>query len=110
MNPVICKKILALPEHFLSEQLQMIIDGKLKDGDRVLIECYGAPGSYGIERVNNHIILYPIEEKMMYTREEVRSFLRDAICAGLYITMDERDGWGEIDDEGFENWFEQNVK
>lgn len=32
-------KILALPEHFSPEILQQIIDGKLKDGDKALVEC-----------------------------------------------------------------------
>lgn len=32
-------KILALPEHFSEEALQQIVDGKLKDGDKVTIEC-----------------------------------------------------------------------
>jgi len=32
-------KILALPEHFSPEQLKMIVDGKLKDFDNVLVEC-----------------------------------------------------------------------
>jgi hypothetical protein len=34
-----CKKILALPEHFTPEQLQDIVDGKMKDGDKVMVEC-----------------------------------------------------------------------
>lgn len=34
-----CKKILALPEHFSPKHLQAIVDGKLKDGDKVLVEC-----------------------------------------------------------------------
>jgi hypothetical protein len=32
-------KILALPEHFSPEQLEDIVNGKLKDGDEVLVEC-----------------------------------------------------------------------
>lgn len=34
-----CKKILTLPEHFSPKHLRAIVDGKLKDGDKVLIEC-----------------------------------------------------------------------
>jgi hypothetical protein len=33
------KKILALPEHFTPKQLQDIVDGKMKDGDKVMVEC-----------------------------------------------------------------------
>ena len=32
-------KILALSEHFSPKQLEMIVEGKLKDGDTVLVEC-----------------------------------------------------------------------
>ncbi len=32
-------KVLALSKHFSSKQLQAIVDGKLKDGDKVLVEC-----------------------------------------------------------------------
>ncbi len=39
----LCKKILALPEHFSSKHLQMIVDGELKDDDNVLIECQLGP-------------------------------------------------------------------
>jgi hypothetical protein len=35
------KKILALPEHFSPKHLQAIVDGKLKDGDEVYVECNG---------------------------------------------------------------------
>lgn len=33
------KKIITLPEHFSPKLLQDIVDGKLKEGDRVLVEC-----------------------------------------------------------------------
>lgn len=32
-------KVLVLPEHFSPKHLQAIIDGKLKDGDEVFVEC-----------------------------------------------------------------------
>lgn len=32
-------KILALPEHFSSQQLQDIVDGKLKEGQKLFLEC-----------------------------------------------------------------------
>lgn len=38
-NPDWTKKILALPEHFSPKHLQAIVDGKMKDGDKVLVEC-----------------------------------------------------------------------
>lgn len=33
------KKILALPEHFSDKHLQAIADGKMRDGDEVLVKC-----------------------------------------------------------------------
>ena len=36
-------KILALSEHFSPKHLQAIVDGKLKDGDKVLVKCRPEP-------------------------------------------------------------------
>lgn len=76
-----CKKILVLPEHFSPEQLQLIVDGKLKDGDEVMVECtqpndtdkdgdcgkcthYGNPCFCTQVKFNqqNHITLLPVEK------------------------------------------------
>lgn len=77
-----CFKTLALPEHFSPQQLQMIVDGKLKDGDKVLVECIDLCDYEGEEiweitpnkviklNSSNHITLYPIEEKK-YTIKEI---------------------------------------
>lgn len=64
-------KVLALPKHFSLQQLQMIVDGKLKDGDKVLIECYNSCPCqldrcenliYSIKlNSSNHITLYRID-------------------------------------------------
>lgn len=78
-------KILALPEHFSLEQLQMIVDGKLKHGDKVLVECEGTCSNcgtihensilcssidgfdYKVEpyqiKLNPHITIYPAEKQ-----------------------------------------------
>lgn len=58
-------KVLAFPENFSQEQLKMIVDGKLKDGDDVLVECeYKSPGALTgtvtgnyIKLTDNHITL-----------------------------------------------------
>jgi len=55
------KKILALPEHFSPEQLQMIVDGRLKDGDKVLVECDGKPIYPGCEGYQCNHPLDPVE-------------------------------------------------
>lgn len=72
------KKILALPEHFSPKQLQAIVNGKIKDGDEVFIECDGvvyvtkndildsnktAIREYWIKLTNNQIKLFPIKQK-----------------------------------------------
>jgi|SRR6185369_3561217 len=81
---VYVQKVLALPEHFSPKHLQAIVDGKMKDGDKVLVECeskYIEPPDtihsnrgYDINIVklnsSNHITLHPVEKKM-YTEEEV---------------------------------------
>jgi hypothetical protein len=118
-------KILALPEHFSPEQLQMIVDGKLKDGDKVLVECddkwVKVAYSMDVEKFNkwvkvaysmdvekfiklnssNHITLYKVEEKM-YTREELISIGRKL---AEYVYLNDINS-----NEMVEKWFEQNVK
>jgi hypothetical protein len=59
-----CFKILALPEHFSPESLQLIVDGKLKEG-KCLVECEKDEESMGkligISKIklNPHITIYP---------------------------------------------------
>ncbi len=64
------KKILALPENFSPKHLQAIVDGKLKDGDEVLVECPIEYGSFdkgiwwniGLNK-DNHIKLFPVKKE-----------------------------------------------
>lgn len=71
-----CFKILALPEHFSPEQLQMIVDGKLKDGMTVLLKCENKTIRYGsctkgegvtmdslVIKLNPHITIYNLENR-----------------------------------------------
>lgn len=121
----ICRKILALSEHFSPQQLQMIVDGKLKDGDKVLIECEksaycegcnkvgmrhcahadtcGYPIEFTKIKLNPHITIYPVEEKM-YTKEEVIQLLDK--CFGYCI----QHSTGIDRNLDINKWFEQNVK
>lgn len=70
---IVCEvfKILALPEHFSPEILQMIVDGDLKDGQDLWVECEEKPeiiakfgidfkDEYVIKLINNHINIFPI--------------------------------------------------
>lgn len=120
-------KVLALPEHFSPKHLQAIVDGKLKDGDKVLVECeewgenecmpnpngsdcrdiykWIAKG-YEIKFSEYHphtITLHKVEEKM-YTEEQVLRILNDyrqavieEVKANTYTPNPTK-------------WFEQNVK
>jgi hypothetical protein len=98
-------KILALPEHFSLQQLQDIVDGKLKEG-KCLVEC-GDIGYYshnddkskpldkGI-KLNPHITIYPVEERL-YTKEEMINIFNRYILDYEGI-------------ESFRQWFEKNIK
>lgn len=111
-------RILALPEHFSPKLLQNIVDGKLKEG-KCLIECesfcaYGdncpSEGAYDKQhlcdvqykiKLNPHITIYPVEEKM-YTRGEVLTIL------SRYAESCYDSSKGTI--HPYVEWFEQNVK
>lgn len=72
-------KILALPEHFSPKQLQAIVNGKIKDGDEVFVECiemfpeteeeiliyekdnFTLP--FHIKLLNNHIKLFHVKQE-----------------------------------------------
>jgi hypothetical protein len=134
-----CFKILALPEHFSPKSLQLIVDGKLKEG-KCLVECiehkekpYGIP--YNVVALNPHITIYPdyiqsaikickehdcevsventdsVEEKM-YTRDEVikeGNKLADHIQQLIRNTFGCDYLYNELKVKSKE-WFEQNVK
>jgi hypothetical protein len=109
-----CFKVLALREHFSPKHLQAILDGKMKEGDKVLVECtllqdngvdkYGEATIIGVEIIklnsSNHITLHKIEEKM-YTREEVKD-------AALFTFG--KDYLSITENNRLNKWFEQNVK
>ncbi len=111
INPIF--KILALPEHFSPKHLQAIVDDKLKDGDKVLVECdalnttitsIAQSGYTHSVKLNssNHITLHKVEEKM-YTREEVRELCYQLAMRITSDTVVETR-------KKFIAWFEQNVK
>lgn len=111
-------KVLALPEHFSPKLLQDIVDGKLKEGDRVLVECednmylhkgsgkywedepvmmkkyLDRPEKYVKLNSSGHITLHKLEEK----KYEL-NFIRH--ITGFSIP--------EIN-EKYDKWFNANVK
>lgn len=110
------QKVIALPEHFSHQQLQDIVDGKLKEG-KCLVECESfrdvgvIAGDRGIVnhiKLNPHITIYSVEEKM-YTREEM---IKNAF--NFYYDMSNRMKvpFNLISENrtNAEEWFEQNVK
>lgn len=102
-------KVLVLPNQFSPKHLQAIVDDKIKDRDKVLVECvdfnkadtdFGFNGSDWIKIIGlnsqGHVVLHKIEEKM-YTRAEV-----------IKIAISYREQFINIMDDS--KWFEQNVK
>jgi hypothetical protein len=91
------KKILALPEHFSPEILQMIVNGDLIDGQDLWVECEEPriivrfnstfEGAYFIKLTDNHINIFPIQQnpqlqkaldiyiKEKHTQEECIGFI-----------------------------------
>lgn len=72
-------KILALPEHFSDKHLQAIVDGKMKDEDKVLVKCnwkriwkYGIAGKVNIIYLDqqNHITLFPARQSVAEAANE----------------------------------------
>lgn len=107
-------KVLALSEHFSSQQLQDIVDGKLKDGDRVLVECEAIRmgGVYDTQtwtdyfiklNSSNHITLHKVEEKM-YTESTIIGALSE------YRFYIDKSLGKEEKVLSAKEWFEQNVK
>lgn len=116
-------KVLALPEHFSHKLLQDIVDGKLKEGDSLLVECeetnetetIASSGGFSLKvpvnlgyqiKLNSsgHITLHKLEEKK-YSREEVYRIIQDY---GTYINCKydhNKPVLGPL-----KEWFEQNVK
>lgn len=68
------KKILALPQHFSSRQLDEIMSGRWKDGDKVLVECdtlESLPPQYCVS-FHPNVTLHKVEEKM-YTETQLKT-------------------------------------
>lgn len=114
LSPDLFYKVLALPEHFSPKHLQAIVDGKMKDGDKVLVETESliigqdnheliwSRDQYIKFNSSNHITLRKDEEKM-YTREEVYQIYLAAL-SNYRMTLDMKKSWDT------DQWFEQNVK
>lgn len=126
-------KVLVLPEQFSPEQLQAIIDGKLKNDDKVLVQCKQSKtrweqggtvvGNFITDTVikldeQSHVILHPGENEdkhveKKFSREEVMEIAAKAWYTGKkrsheffhksYVSFEE---WKEHTD--FYEWFKQN--
>lgn len=96
-------KILALPEQFSPKHLQAIVDGKLKDGYEVYVDCATRPNHwYTILLFNNQIKLFPIKkEERLYSKAEILEkvnqwFREEASVNG-------------IDSEPIDRWLSKNL-
>lgn len=89
-------KILALPEHFSSQQLQDIVDGKLKEG-KCLVECErNCDGNCPITdcdcinkiiKLNPHITIYPVIRDLKFYENNCQDdFASTPISVLRYIT------------------------
>jgi hypothetical protein len=108
-------KILVLPEQFSSKHLQAIVDGKMKENDKVLVEYQAMvdvgklyedkPNEADFYRIKlnseGHVTLHRDVEKM-YTREEL-----EEIATAWARYCRETDFLEAI---LFQEWFDQNVK
>lgn len=111
-----CYKVLSLPEHFSPQQLQMIVEGKLKDGDKMLVECeskdkYSEPYLKGLKeyqiKLNPHITIYPPVEEKMYTKKEIANYIQQFSEAAMTHGSSFN---GRLFLTNWDQWFEQNVK
>lgn len=127
-----CYKVLALPEHFPQEYLQMIVDGKLNGGDNVLVECN--QNSFDSEteylkcksgtfpliefgysiKLNPHITIYSIGERMVPISLVEKAF--DAGKRSVEPTIrfekyGDMEAYPSLDLKyTYEQWFEKNIK
>lgn len=111
----LCRKILAMPEHFSPHHIQLILDGKLKSGDKVLLECQcyderwtslNTKVEYYKVKNHPHIILHLLEsvekaEPKMYTKEQMIWAYEQGVIDGCDPDCKDTNG---------EKWFETNVK
>lgn len=99
-------KVLVLPEQFSLNDLQMIANGHLTEGDKVLLECYGAAGCWGIDLIQGHVIIHlpngnPTTQPILFTLEEVKR-----------ISVEFAKEWqvgNIIGQNNINQWFEENV-
>ena len=68
-----CDKVIAFPNHFSPKHLQAIVDGKLKDGDEVLVECQqiatyttGEPCCITKLNKSSHIKLFRVNKEITW--------------------------------------------
>ncbi len=109
------KKVLVLSQHFTEKQLQAIADGKMKNGDRVLVECEEKhDGSMVVDMnsmdivVKQPLTLHKIEERV-YTKVEMIQFSLDT-AEGIYSHSSFAKKWkGKLSHKELEEkWFEEH--
>lgn len=97
-------KVLALPNQLSEKHLQAIVDGKMKDGDDVYVECQ-VNTTFDLDSIwldkNNHITLFPakqsLEEAAIEYSEHLRSMPEFKDVGSEFIEMVYKEGakWTE---------------
>lgn len=111
----LCKRVIVLPEQFSPNDLQAIADGKLKDGDKVVVECVydwdktqSPMTQYHFIKLNSqgHAIIHKFEGKKTYSREELIDCCKKYFeyLTSNYHVQDE-----SIPEHVSETWFRENV-
>lgn len=87
-----CKKIIVKPTWFSPKHLHAIVEGKLKDGDELYVECgrfthpmdYGVPEGLDEIKINpqGYVKLHRVEKKTIYTEREM---LEKCLSFGQHI-------------------------
>lgn len=103
------KKVLALPDDFTKKHLNAIVAGKIKEGDKVLVECTNYIPQGGIDATNAHhperIIKHPLT---IHKAEQSWDDIRAAYQSYKSKTLAEPQGASNL--HLFEYWLEENYE
>lgn len=115
-----CFKILVLPEQFSPKHLLAIVEGKMKEGSSVLVECENGPiysdNSEGKQAIVNkesewkdYRIKLNFSNYVTLHKKEEKVYTIDLLRAAYYAGMKQPKGM-YADWKSFEEWIERNDK
>ncbi len=97
-----------MPEHSLSVEGKCLVECEMIDWDSDMVSGYGGENLVPVIKLNPHITVYSVEEKI-YTKEEVKTLFdkwNDDLYNGYYVAKQDVETMLDQSDK----WFEQNVK